>query len=232
MNTSSRPILFDLVTTDGRALSPWCWHARMALAHKGVEVDYRPHRFTDKTDLHAYGGKSFPALVDTDGTVLTDSMDIVMHLEATHPEPSLFPMGNAAAYRFMHRYVQTIMFPTFVKIIIEDIPGTLDGDDKAYFIESREARFGKSLQEVCAESETAKQTLNLQLDPFRKAMADGGYVSGSAPAMADYLLFGVMQWARVSSPKQLLDQDDVITTWMEGMLDLFNGMGRAVAARQ
>ena len=65
-----------------------------------------------------------------------------MHLEATRPEPTLFPGNSVAAYRFMHRYVQTIMFPTMAKIIIVDIPDNLSGADKDYFIESREARFG------------------------------------------------------------------------------------------
>ena len=231
MNSTAIPVLYDLISTDGNALSPWCWHARMALAHKGIDVDRRAHCFTDKADMQAAGGKSFPLLVDTDGTALTDSMDIVMHLEASRPDPTLFPGGDVSSYLFMHRYVQTIMFPTMAKIILVDIPGVLNGEDKAYFIESREARFGKPLSEVCADPEGGLKTLDMQLDPFRKAMAEGGFVAGSAPAMADYLLFGVLQWARVCSPRQLTAEDDVIANWMETMLDLFDGLGRSAKAR-
>ena len=135
--TDTTPVFYDLITTDGRALSPWCWHARMALAHKGIAVDRREHCFTDKQQMIDAGGKSFPLLVDDNGSVHTDSLDIVMHLEATRPEPTLFPGNSVAAYRFMHRYVQTIMFPTMAKIIIVDIPDNLSGGDKDYFIESR-----------------------------------------------------------------------------------------------
>jgi glutathione S-transferase len=132
----------------------------------------------------------------------------------------------------MHRYVQTIMFPTMVGIIIVDIPDVLDGEDRAYFIESREKRFGKPLAEVCHGREDALKTLNLQLDPFRKAMAENGFLSGAVPAMADYLLFGVLQWARVCSPVQLVQSDDTIASWMGKMLDLHDGLGRAVPARE
>lgn len=229
--TDTAPVFYDLITTDGRALSPWCWHARMALAHKGIAVDRREHCFTDKQQMIDAGGKSFPLLIDGDGSVHDDSMKIVMHLEATRPEPTLFPGNSVAAYRFMHRYVQTIMFPTMAKIIIVDIPDNLSGGDRDYFIESREARFGKPLEDVCADRESTLQTLGVQLDPFRKAMAGGGYVAGEAPAMADYLLFGVLQWARVSSPFEIIAADDIISGWMENMLDLHGGLGRSVPAR-
>lgn len=231
--TTPLPQFYDLITSGGEALSPWCWHARMALAHKGITVERHERCFTQKQELIDKGGKSFPLLIDSDGSIHADSMDIILHLEESRPLPSLFPGGTAtlAAYRFMHRYVQTILFPTVVSIILVDIPDTLEGDDKAYFIESREKRFGKSLAEVCADRDTALKTLSVQLDPFRKAMANGGYISGDAPAMPDYLLFGVLQWARVVSPVQLVEADDAIAAWMERMLDLFEGLGRTAAAR-
>ena len=49
--------------------------------------------------------------------------------------------------------------------------------------------------------------------------------------MADYLLFGVLQWARVSSPFEVIAADDIISGWMENMLDLHGGLGRSVPAR-
>ena len=38
--------------------------------------------------------------------------------------------------------------------------------------------------------------------------------------MADYLLFGVLRLARVSSPFEVIAADDIISGWMENMLDL------------
>ena len=229
---TAAPILYDLITKDGAALSPWCWHAKMALAHKGISAEIKTLGFTQKDQVIAAGGKSFPLMVEADGTVSDDSRIITARLEEICPNPTLFPGGAAsiAAYDFMHRYVQTILFPTLVKIILKDIPAVLDGADRDYFIDSRTSRFGKSLEEVCADRDQHREVLSTQLDPFRKAIASGGFISGDAPAMADYLLFGVMQWARVCSPYALIDADDALTPWMEHMLDLHDGLGRATPA--
>ncbi|XDZ66249.1 glutathione S-transferase N-terminal domain-containing protein [Alphaproteobacteria bacterium LSUCC0684] len=234
MTEQAKPRLYELISTHGLALSPWCWHVRMALAHKGIEAEIIQGRFTEKAPLEALGGKSYPLYQEMDGQVFADSNEIVMHLEDIRADPTLFPGGDSgiAHYRFLHRYAQTMLFPTLAKMIIKDIPDLLDGEDKKYFITSREARFGKPLAEVSAGREEMRSTLELQLDPFRKAMAGGGFVNGSAPAMSDYLLFGILQWARVSSAFQLLDESDSITPWMETMLDLFEGLGRSVPARK
>lgn len=226
-------VFYDLISAEGQALSPWCWHARMALAHKGITPEIISLGFSQKDQVIAAGGKSFPLMVEADGTTSHDSRIISARLEKICPEPTLFPGGasSVAAYDFMHRYIQTQLFPTMVKIIVKDIPNVLAGDDKSYFIESREARFGKSLDEFCADRDEHRKTLSLQLDPFRRAMAATGYVSGTdKPAMADYLLFGVLQWARVCSSYSLVDADDTIAIWMEKMLDMYDGLGRATQA--
>ncbi|NDA08140.1 MAG: glutathione S-transferase family protein [Alphaproteobacteria bacterium] len=214
MTEQAKPQLFELISTNGLALSPWCWHVRMAMAHKGINAEIIQGGFTQKAQLEALGGKSYPLLKASD-------------------DPALFPGGESGQthYRFLHRYVQTIVLPTLAKMIMMDIPDLLEGEDRAYFVSSREARFGKPLAEVCAGREEMRPTLQLQLDPFRKAMESGGFVNGSAPAMSDYLLFGILQWARVSSAFQLLEDNDVITSWMETMLDLFDGLGRGVPSR-
>lgn len=230
--TESRPVLFDLVSANGSPLSPWCWHAKMAVAHKGLDVERRALNFMDKDQVISAGGKSFPCMVETDGHVSDDSKIITDRLEDLIPEKTLFPGGMASrtAYDFMHGYLQTQVFPNIAKMIIADIPGILAEQDQAYFVESREARFGKSLSEVSANRDEIRETFRTQLEPFRRAMAKTGWVSGDGPAMADYLLFGALQWARICSPYQIIDKDDVIAAWMEKMLDLFDGLGRSTPA--
>jgi len=44
------------------------------------------------------------------------------------------------------------------------------------------------------------------------------------------LAFGAFQWARVTSPLQLLAPDDVVSTWLNRCLDLYDGMGRRESA--
>jgi hypothetical protein len=44
------------------------------------------------------------------------------------------------------------------------------------------------------------------------------------------MLFGTMQWPRVSSAFPMLEADDPVTQWFERMLDLHGGIGRAMPA--
>ena len=227
MTNATIPVLYDLVTGDGRSLSPWCWPVKMALAHKNIVVETKALIFSEKDQVIAAGGKTFPLLVETDGQIFDDSRLIIHHLEEKHPDPTLFPGGisGLSHYQFVFRYCQAILFPTLVSMILVDIPDVLDPRDKDYFITSREKRVGMSLADYCAKREDLRPTLNNQLDPFRKAIAVGGFICGDAPAMSDYMLFGMLQWARVTSPFELYDQYDDVWDWMEKMLDLFDGLG-------
>ncbi|MBN1530913.1 MAG: glutathione S-transferase family protein [Thermoleophilaceae bacterium] len=64
----------------------------LALAHKGVEVDSVVIEYSDRTPvLEASGQPLVPVLVEDDGTVVADSRRILRHLEATRPDPPLFP---------------------------------------------------------------------------------------------------------------------------------------------
>jgi hypothetical protein len=40
-------VMYDLVGRDDRRFSPHCWRTRMALAHKGLEHEALPTRFTE-----------------------------------------------------------------------------------------------------------------------------------------------------------------------------------------
>jgi glutathione S-transferase len=204
----------------------------MAIAHKGFDVEFLDRHFTQKDEVVAAGGKSYPCMVEPDGLVSDDSRIITDRMEELIPKPSLFPGGIASrtTYDFIHCYVQTVIAPSIAKMVVVDIPEVLDDSDKTYFIESREARFGMTLAEFSADRDKAREKFKTQLEPFRRAMAKTGWVSGDEPAMADYVLFGAMQWARVSSGYPIISTDDAIASWMEKMLDLHDGLGRKTAA--
>jgi len=60
----------------------------------------------------------------------------------------------------------------------------------------------------------------------RKTLEQRPFLGGDAPAYADYILFGVLQWARVVSDATVLETDDVVAVWFERVLDLHDGVGR------
>ena len=56
------------------------------------------------------------------------------------------------------------------------------------------------------------------------------WLGGDGALFVDYMLFGTMQWPRVSSAFPMLEADDPVTQWFERMLDLHGGIGRAMPA--
>lgn len=70
----------------------------LALGLKGVAVDeWVQHPPGDRAAIRAVSGQDLVPVVETDdGRVLTDSMPIVAWIDATWPEPALFPADAAA----------------------------------------------------------------------------------------------------------------------------------------
>ena len=113
-----------------------------------------------------------------------------------------------------------------VPLIITDVYGCLAEKDKPYFRESREKRFGKTLEEVGAEPETKIEGFRAALTPLRMTLKTQPFLGGEQPLYADYTVFGMFMWARCTSPLTLLETDDPVHAWRERLLDAFGGLAR------
>jgi len=220
--------MYDLAGTDAnRRFSPFCWRARMALAHKGLDVATVPWRFTEKDKLPAPNDGRVPVIVD-DGQVIHDSSAIADYLEEKYADrPSLFP-GSAAhgLTRFVQNWTETVLQAGLVQLVVLDIWKHIGPADQAYFRASREARFGATLEAVVKDREARLPGFRASLDPLRRTVQRQDYICGGAPAYADYVVFGAFQWARSISDFELVTPDDPVHAWRGRMLDLYDGLGR------
>ncbi|MEE8333144.1 MAG: glutathione S-transferase N-terminal domain-containing protein [Alphaproteobacteria bacterium] len=222
--------LYELVGDADRRFSPYCWRARLALAHKGLEAEYIPVGFTDKDKVAFSDQKLVPVLRDGD-EVICDSWDIACYLEDSYPDaPSLFggAIGRAEAL-FFNAWLPSLS-GTVMPMIVKDIHDRARPEDQAYFRESREARFGATLEDIHARSGGQLALFDAAASPLRAVLGAQPFICGDAPAYADYIVFGSFQTARLMSPVQLFKPDDVIHDWRERILDLFDGMARATPA--
>jgi glutathione S-transferase len=220
--------LFELVGTDAeRPFSPFCWRTRMALAHKGLGAESIPWCFTEKQAIAPHGSEKVPVLLDGD-TSVADSWTIANYLEDRFPErPSLFGgEGGRAMARMINWWGDVAVVGGLFPLIVADIPAHLKPVDAAYFRQSREARFGKPLEEVTAARDTTVESFRRALDPLRLTLRTQPYLGGAVPNYADYIVFGAFQWARVVSPFKLLAGNDPVYAWREKLLDAFDGMAR------
>jgi glutathione S-transferase len=211
---------------DDRLFSPYCWRIRMALAHKGLSAETLPWRFTDADKIAFSGQGLVPVLMDGD-TVVHDSWAIAEYLEAKVPDRRLFDSPQAKSLAFVFKtWVESAIHGPIFRAMVLDLFAALHEKDKAYFRESREKRFGMTLEQFGADPRKGVADLRTALLPVRKQLVQEPFVSGKAPGFADYILFGPFQWARAMSPQRLLEPDDPVYAWRERMLDLHGGLAR------
>ena len=224
--------LYDLAGANpNRRFSPFCWRARMALAHKGLAVESVPWGFTEKDRLPQPNAGRVPVIVD-DGTVIHDSTAIADYLEGHYADrASLFggETGRALA-RFVQNWTETVLQPGIIPFVVLDIHRHSRPQDQDYFRRSREERFGKTLEEVVRDREARLPAFRTSLDPLRRTVKRQDFISGKAPAYPDYIAFGAFQWARAISDFELLAADDPVRAWRGRMLDLYSGLARGTPA--
>jgi glutathione S-transferase len=199
----------------------------MALPHKGLSAETIPWCFTDKAAIAPHQSEKVPVLLDGDKPIV-DSWVIANYLEDTYPDrSSLFGgEGGRAMARMLNWWGDVTVMGGMFPLIVADIPAHLKPVDAAYFRKTREARFGKPLEEVVAGRDKAVEGFRKSLDPLRMTLRTQKYIGGATPNYADYIVFGPFQWARVVSPFKLLAEDDPVYAWRERLLDAFDGMAR------
>ncbi len=223
--------LYDLAgADDNHRFSPHCWRARMALAHKGLEVNAVPWRFTEKDAIAKTGQGATPVIVDGERWV-HDSWDIALYLDEAYPDrPALFDGPQSMAHaQFIRRWCDRVVHPGIIKLILVDIFDGLHEKDQPYFRESREKRFGMTLEDFVADPEAFLPQFRQSLTPLRVTLTDQPFLGGEQPSFADYIVFGAFQWARTCSSLELVEADDPIADWRGGLLGLYGGLaGKAV----
>lgn len=203
----------------------------MALIHKGLDFESVPVGFTDVPHIEGGISKIVPVIRDGD-TLVADSFEIAQYLEQAYPDrPSLFKgEGGAAMARLIERWSQLTIHPYIGSAIMMDIFNMARDDDKAYFRENREGRFGKKLEEIPAGRDEGLGAFAKSLEPLRDMLNYQPFIGGATPLFPDYIVFGAFQFGRVVSPFKVLDDDDVIADWFSRCLDLHDGAGRSVSA--
>jgi len=223
--------LYDLAGAEAeRRFSPFCWRAKMALAHKGLEVETVPWRFTEKDQLPQPNAGRVPVIVDG-GQVVHDSSAIAEYLETRYPDrPALFGDGAARALtRFVQNWTETVLQPGLIGFVVLDICRHSAPQDQAYFRQSREERFGATLENVVEDREARLPAFRDSLAPLRRTVERQSFLCGASPAYADYIVFGCFQWARCISSFPLLLKDDPVWTWRDRLLSEFDGFaGKAL----
>ncbi|MBR0556134.1 glutathione S-transferase family protein [Ciceribacter sp. L1K23] len=223
--------LYSLCGADrGRPFSPHCWKVVMALRHKGLDYVEEPLAFTAIPTIEGGATKTVPLLRDGDRLV-ADSFSIADYLDQAYADrPTLFggEAGRAAA-RFVESFSQSVVHPAITKIAVMDIHDMLDDVDQSYFRESRRQRLGRDISEFVPGRQAEIEAFPAKLQPLRVMLGHQPFIGGASPLFADYIVFGALQWLRITTGSVHLPGDDPVQSWFERLLDLHEGAARKVA---
>jgi glutathione S-transferase len=161
-----------------------------------------------------------PVLVDG-GHVVSDSQSIAEYLDDTYPnEPPLYGDEPARALtNFVRSWADRVLQPALVPILVPDIFPRLAEQDKEYFRRTREAKLGRSIEELAAHREEAITAFQPVLAPLLGTLKAQKFIAGEAPGYADHIVFGALQWARLMSSTPLFDGP--LAIWMRAVLDTY-----------
>lgn len=221
-------VLCDLLGRDGYRFSPYVWRTKMALAHKGLAADIVGITLTDKSALSGWTNYRKAPVLKHGNTIVCDSWHIAVYLEENWPEaPALFPDRASLSFaRFLNGWVVSDLYPLLLPLIARDVLDHVHSGDRARYRATREERLGRTLEQAQAQRESEAALFRSRLDPIREVVANSPFLCGDTPCYADYILFGLFQWARCTSAFPLLDHADPLYAWRREMLDLFAGLGR------
>jgi glutathione S-transferase len=225
-------VLYELGGRDDARYSLFSWRTRLALAHKGLSAELRPVQISDKAAIAFSGQTKVPILVDGDRVVF-DSWTIAEHLEDHHGGASLFggAVGRGLA-RTLNAWVDRQIVAAAAPVIAPDVVEIVDDADAAHIRAAMETGFRTTLEALRAARDERLTEFRRRLDPARQALKVQPFLSGAAPAYADYVLFSVFQWGRIAATVALLDPADApMVAWQTRLLDLFDGAARSAPAR-
>jgi glutathione S-transferase len=189
-------------------------------------VETIPWRFTE-TDAIAFSGQGRVPVIRDGARVVSDSWAIAEYLEEQCPAPTLFGgTGGRAHARFINAWADAVLVPGIVTLIVRDLLDVVAEKDKAYFRSSREARFGRTLEEVQAGREERVAAFRASLTPLRLVLRAQPWLGGAAPSYADHIVAGTLMWPRCTSRFATIEPDGPVADWLGRVLDLYGGLGR------
>lgn len=223
--------LYDLAGADPtERWSPYCWRAKLALAHKGLDFETIPWRYHQKALLAPAGQGSVPVLVDGDRWV-GDSWRIALYLDEAYPErPGLFGPQSGADHSlalFIKHWTEQQLHPLLRQVTLLAMYQRLHPQDQPYFRESREDALGMPLEEICRDAAARMAQFRQELAPMRKLLESQPFLGGASPTFADHIVLGMLQWVAVGCRTEPLAADDSLQAWRQSLAPLLERAANA-----
>ncbi|MEA2448483.1 MAG: hypothetical protein QOG63_415 [Thermoleophilaceae bacterium] len=152
----------------------------LALAHKGLEAESVWIEYSDRSAVEQVSGQGLVPVIDHDGHVVADSMEIVRFLEERHPQPPLFP-GDPA------RRAEMLVLIDWFNRVWKRPPNEIEAEL------TKPAPDRERVAEMAA-------LMRAYLDLFEDMLAGREYLIGSEFTAADVCAFPFLKYAVLHDP--------------------------------
>jgi glutathione S-transferase len=219
-------ILYDLALAD-KELRPstFCWVVKFALLHKGLAFETKAVGFADKSKYPDPDYGKVPVLFDGEDRV-KDSPVITAWLDKKYPEnPLVASKAERAAAEFYSAWLAASLYPALAPALMMRLHDLAAPEDREYFRKTREARFGKTLEEFAA-TPGVKENTEAALNVLAAPLSNHRFLGGASPNLCDYVVMGPFMWQRAATAQDFFEAPAPVAQWRERMLDLFDGYAR------
>ncbi|CAE6468993.1 unnamed protein product [Rhizoctonia solani] len=217
--TKANPIVFFDIASKVGPWSPNTWKTRLALIYKRIpyRVEYVSYPDIEPT-FKRFGvlptsdnapQYTLPMIADPSSdpskgpTYIANSFKIALYLDDKYPSPdypTLFPPGTRALQQvFIERVSSLIlpMAPTMLPLVGQ--PGFLDDRGEEYYRRTRQAKFGKSLEQLAEEGLQTWGKVQESWETFGRLLESdttGPFVMGTRISYADLVLVAAFCWIK------------------------------------
>jgi glutathione S-transferase len=154
----------------------------LALAHKGLSAESVWIEYSDRSEVERVSGQGLvPVFVDDDGTLVTESMDIVRYIDDRHPEQPLYPADPA-------RREEMLVFIDWFNEVWKVAPNAIEAelakpDPDPAAVERHSARMAGAL------------------DRFEAMLTGRDHLMGDDFSAADIVAFPFLKFALIRDPE-------------------------------
>ena len=151
----------------------------LTLGLKGLEAESVWIEYSDRSEVERVSGQGLVPVIDYDGQIVHESMDIVRFLDERHPEPPLYPPDRRGE----------------ILDFIDWFNSTWKGPPNQI-----EAELGKEAPDQELIVDLALQMID-HLDRFERMLAGGDYLFGDELTAADICAFPFLKFATLHDPE-------------------------------
>jgi len=153
----------------------------LALAHKGLSAESVWIDYADRSPVERVSGQGLVPVIEYDGQVVVDSMDIVRFLEQRHPHPPLFPADPA-------RRAEVLVFVDWFNRVWKRPPNEIEAEL------SKPDPDRSRIEELAA-------LMRAYLDLFEEMLSGREHLMGRDFSAADVAAFPFLKYAALHDPE-------------------------------